>query len=119
VTVRKWLTTAAVAAGLGLGSTLSASASDKTEYTFGSLRAPTPEAARVQAEAWLKKAGKFDQAAFDKVWADTEASVLDRTVATLELGSPDAKAAMAAARNAESDAPKAIPAVLTDEKADG
>ena len=55
----------------------------------------TPEAAKAQAEAWLKKAGKFDQAAFDKIWAEEDASVLDRTLATLELGSADAKAIMA------------------------
>ena len=59
MTVRKWLTAAAVAAGLSLGSTLSAGAADpKTEYTFGTLRPATPEAGKVQAEAWLKKAGK-------------------------------------------------------------
>jgi len=99
VTFRKWLTTAVVAAGLGLGSTLPAAAdgvqvgngSTRAEYTFGSLRSVAPEAAKTQAEAWLKGVGKYDPAAFDKVWADAEASVLDRTVATLELGSPDAK----------------------------
>src|SRR4051812_40072926 len=91
VTVRKWLTTAVVAAGLGLGATLSATAADpsKAEYTFGSLKAATPEAAKAQAEAWLKKTGKFDQAAFNKIWAEAETSVLDRTLATLELGSPE------------------------------
>jgi hypothetical protein len=120
VTVRKWLTTAVVAAGLGLGSALPAPAADNTkaEYTFGSLRTTAPEAAKAQAEAWLKKVGKFDQAAFEKVWADADASVLDRTVATLELGSPEAKAAMAAARNAAVDAPKDVPAVIKDEKTD-
>ena len=95
MTVRKWLTTAVVAAGLGLGATLPAAAADtKTEYTFGTLRATAPEAAKAQAEAWLKKAGKFDQAAFDKIWAEDDASVLDRTIATLELGSADAKKVM-------------------------
>jgi hypothetical protein len=119
VTVRKLLTTAVVAAGLGLGSALSASAADpKAEYTFGSLRAATPEAAKAQAEAWLKKAGKFDQAAFDKVWSQEESSVLDRTLATLVLGSADAKAVMDVARKAADEAPKELPAVLKDEKAD-
>jgi hypothetical protein len=118
VTVRKWLTTAVVAAGLGLGSTLSASAGEKAEYTFGSLTAASPEAAKAQAQAWLQKAGKFDQAAFDKVWANEEASVLDRTLASLELGSPEAKAIMDQARNAANEAPKEVPALLKDEKAD-
>ena len=110
MTVRKWLTTAALSAGLGLGLVVPAAAADpKAEFTFGTLRATAPEAAKAQAEAWLKKAGKFDAAAFDKVWADADASVLDRTVATLELGSPEAKAAMAVARNAAAEAPKEVP----------
>jgi hypothetical protein len=118
VTVRKWLTTAVVAAGLGLGSALTAAAAEKAEYTFGSLTAATPDAAKAQAQAWLKKAGKFDQAAFDKIWAQEEASVLDRTLASLELGSPEAKAIMDQARNAANEAPKEVPALLKDEKAD-
>ena len=77
MTVRKWLTVAAVAAGLGLGATLPAAAADpKGEYTFGSLKAAPPEAAKAQAEAWLKKAGKFDQAAFDKIWTQDRKSVV-------------------------------------------
>ncbi|HEX3149609.1 MAG TPA: hypothetical protein VHR66_16155 [Gemmataceae bacterium] len=118
MSVRKWLTTALVAAGLALGSSVSANAADKAEYTFGSLRALTPEAGKAQAEAWLKKVGKFDQAAFDKIWSEAEVSVLDRTIATLELGNADAKAAMTAARNAAVEAPKAVPAIVKDEKAD-
>ena len=96
MTVRKWLTTAAVAAGLGLGATLPAGGS-RHQGRIHVRHAPghRPEAAKAQAEAWLKKAGKFDQAAFDKIWAEDEASVLDRTLATLELGSADAKKVMA------------------------
>ena len=118
MTVRKWLTVAAVAAGLGLGAMPAAAADTKAEYTFGSLKATAPAAAQAQAEAWLKKAGKFDQAAFEKVWTQEEASVLDKTLATLELGSPDAKKVMDAGRIATAEAPKAVPAVLKDEKQD-
>ena len=119
MSARHWLAPAAVATGLWLGLAPPGGAADpKAEYTFGSLKAATPEAAKAQAEAWLKKAGKFDQAAFDKVWADADASVLDRTVATLELGSPEARKAMDAARNAAAEAPKEVPAVLKDDKAD-
>jgi hypothetical protein len=119
VTVRKWLTTAALSAGLGLGLVVPAGAADpKAEFTFGTLRAMAPDVAKAQAEAWLKKAGKFDQAAFDKVWAEADVSVLDKTIATLELGSDEAKKAMAIARNAAVEAPKEIPAVLKDEKQD-
>lgn len=119
MTVRKWLTVGAVAAGLGLGMSLPASAADiKSQYSFGSLRTLAPDAAKVKAESWLKKAGKFDQAAFDKVWAQEEASVLDRTLASLELGSADAKAILAAANNSAAVAPKEVPAFLKDEKQD-
>ncbi len=118
MTVRRWLTTACVAAGLGLGAILPAAAADpKAEFTFGTLRSQTPEAAKAQAEAWLKKAGKFDQIAFDKVWNEAEVSVLDRTLATFELGSDEAKTILAAGRNSAAEAPKQIPAVLKDEKA--
>jgi hypothetical protein len=118
VTVRKWLTTAVAAAGLGLGVTPSAGAGEKVEYTFGALTVAAPEDAKAQAEAWLKKVGKFDAAAFEKVWANGEASVLDRTLASLELGSPEAKAVMDQARNAAAEAPKGVPALLRDDKAD-
>jgi hypothetical protein len=119
--VRSWLTSAAVAAGLVLGlmPPPAGAADPKADYTFGSLKATPPDVARAKAEAWLKSVGKFDAAAFEKVWADADASVLDRTVASLELGSPDAKAAMAAARNAATEAPKQVPALIADEKADG
>jgi hypothetical protein len=119
VTVRKWLTTAALSAGLGLGLVVPAGAADpKAEFTFGTLRATPPEAAKAEAAAWLKKAGKFDQAAFDQVWNQADVSVLDKTLATLELGSDEAKKVMALARNAMADAPKQVPAVLKDDKQD-
>jgi hypothetical protein len=119
VFVRQALTIAGVAAGLWLGHAPPGEAAQpKAELTFGTLRAATPEVAKAQAEAWLKKAGKFDQAAFDKIWAEPEASVLDRTLATFELGSDDARKVLAAARNSDKDAPKEVPAILLDEKQD-
>jgi hypothetical protein len=119
VFVRNALTGVAVAAGLWLGlAPPGEAASPKAEFTFGSLRAATPEAGKAQAEAWLKKVGKFDQAAFDKIWAEQDLSVLDRTLASLELGSADAKAVLAVARNAEKEAPKEVPAILLDTKQD-
>ena len=119
MTVRKWLTTAVVAAGLGLGATTAARPPTPRPSTPSARsRPPTPEAAKAQAEAWLKKAGKFDQAAFDKVWAEDEASVLDRTIATLELGSAEAKKVMDAGPQRRDRAPKDVPAILKDEKPD-
>jgi hypothetical protein len=119
VTVRKWLTTAALSAGLGLGLVVPAAAADpKAEFTFGTLRATAPEAAKAQAAAWLQKTGKFDQAAFDQVWSQADVSVLDKTIATLELGSDEAKKIMTIARNAIVEAPKEVPAFLKDTKQD-
>ena len=119
MSARQWLTSAAVAAGLWLGLAPPGGAAEtKAEYTFGSLKAATPEAGKAQAEAWLKKVGKFDPAAFEKIWAQAEASVLDRTLATLELGSDDAKKVMTTARQAAVEAPKEVPAVLKDAKQD-
>jgi hypothetical protein len=45
-------------------------------------------------------------------------SGLDKTLATLELGSDDAKKLMSIARNAAVEAPKEVPAFLKDEKQD-
>ena len=117
--VRHTLTSVAVAAGLWLGlAPPGEAAQPKTEYTFGSLRAATPEAGKALAEAWLKKAGKFDQTAFDRIWSQDEVSVLDRTLAKYELGSEDAKKVLAIGRKSAIEAPKEVPAVLLDEKQD-
>ncbi|HJZ90687.1 MAG TPA: hypothetical protein VKE40_07410, partial [Gemmataceae bacterium] len=119
MTVRRWPLAAGLAAATCLGGVVPASAADpKAEYTFGTLKTTAPDVAKAQAEAWLKKAGKFDQAAFNQIWADEDVSVLDRTLATLELGSADAKTILATARNAAIEAPKDVPAVLKDEKQD-
>jgi hypothetical protein len=74
--------------------------------------------AKSQAEAWLKKAGKFEQKAFDEIWNNADASVLDRTLATLEFGNPDAKAVLELARKAAHEAPKEVPSILKDVKQD-
>ena len=63
VRLRTWLS-ALVAAAI-LGSPAWAAESTPAVYTFGTLKAPTVEAARAQAQAWLEKAGQFDQKAFD------------------------------------------------------
>ena len=105
MTIRQWLTSAALSAALGLGAVMPAAAAEKkVEYTFGSLQAVSVEAAKAQAGAWLKTANPTaDAVAFAKIWADEDASVLDRTLATLELGSADAKKILADARNADRD----------------
>lgn len=120
MTIRKWLLVSAVSLGVGFGAFAPVNAAEtktKVEYTFGALHSATPENAKASAEAWLKSTGKaYDTTAFAKIWANEEVSVLDRTLASLELGSDDAKKIMAAARNAATVAPKEVPAILKDEK---
>jgi len=114
------LTAAALSTGLVFGSTLPAVAAEKTknEFTFGALRTTAPDAAKTQAETWLKAAGKFDQKAFDAVWAQEDLTVLDKVADTLKLGSADAAKILAASAAADKDAPNAVPALLKDKKQD-
>jgi len=88
----------------------------KDTYTFGTLTSPSEVAVRVQAANWLKEAGKYDASrqAFDAVWADKDATLLDRVAATLSLGDPAAARLLAEARDSRSPAPTALPAVLQD-----
>jgi hypothetical protein len=120
VIVRKWLASVALTTGFILGGSAVTSAAEtkteKTEYTFGNMRAASLETARDQAATWLKSTGKFDQAAFDKIWTNEDATVLDRVVDTLKIGSTDAAKLMADALNADKTAPKAVPAFFKDEK---
>ncbi len=120
--LRKWLTAAALSASIVLGATLPAVSGERkqTEFTFGALRAATPEAAKAQCEAWLKSTGKMNEQAFETAWTSTD-SVLDKVVATLKIGSPEAATILGASANAEKDPPKQVPDLIKDVKknADG
>jgi hypothetical protein len=118
VNVRQWLSASAVAAGIVLGqATPTLWADTKVEYTFGSLRPLAAEEAKTKTETWLKSTGKpFDATELAKIWKAEGTSVLEKTLASLELGSDDAKTILAAARNSAEVAPKEIPAILKDEK---
>lgn len=124
MTIRQWLASATLSAGFGLTLTIPTYAADKPvdkkiEYTFGSLQAVSVESAKAQAEAWLKKsAPTADMGKFSEIWKNEDNSVLDKTLATLELGSADAKKILADAKDADRDAPKAVPAIIKDEKQD-
>jgi tetratricopeptide (TPR) repeat protein len=86
--------------------------------SFGTLRAPAPDAARSQALDWLKGVGKADDAtlkAFDALWT-SDKPLLDKVAATLELGDADAAKLLQEARNADSAAPLEVPALLKDAK---
>lgn len=86
---------------------------------FGSLKAPSIDKARADAKAWLKSVGKDDaatQAKFDKIWKDTDRSVLDRVADTLALGNEEAAKLLAEVADTTSPAPMAVPTIFTDAK---
>jgi hypothetical protein len=128
VTVRKWLAAVAVPLVTGVVGAApdpaapapapSAATPAKAVYGFAALRAVPADAAREKAEAWLKAAGKFDQARFDAVWADAGRPAADRTVESLLAGLPEAASAFDQARKADGPAPAAAPAFVADAKLD-
>jgi hypothetical protein len=121
VTIRKLLAAAALSTGLVAIDVDTASAADpakKPAFGFSTLKASTPESAKAKSEAWLKSVGKFDQAAFDKVWADESRTVLDRTADSLAIGNPEVAAILADVRKIDAVAPAVTPAILKDAKQD-
>jgi hypothetical protein len=111
---------AVVAAGVTAATpALAAEPAKKPSFGFSAMKAATPEAAKAKAAAWLKSVGKFDQAAFDKVWANDRRSVLDRTADSLALGSTEAESLLANVRKADAPPPAEVPGVLKDDKQDG
>jgi len=90
----------------------------KTVDAFGSLRAPSADKARSQAQDWLKSTGKMDEAAFNKIW-EGEGSLLDKVAETLCLGEPEAAKVLAEARDHDKAAPKEVPAIIRDTKVNG
>jgi hypothetical protein len=82
------------------------------------LKSPTQEEARAQALKWLKAEGKSDAASlqkFKKLW-DSERPLVDKVSETLSLGSKAAAEELEKARNADADAPIAVPSLLKDTK---
>src|SRR5205823_6898926 len=87
-------------------------------YTFGALKAPTVEAARAQALAWLEGVGKTDdasRAAFQAIW-ESDKPLLERVAETLALGDAEVAKLLAEARDPAAPAPKEVPAILRDNK---
>ena len=120
--IRKLLAATAFAAGLAAVDATPAMAADPSKaaptFGFSTLKAATPEAAKARSEAWLKSVGKFDEAAFNQIWAKESLTVLDRTADSLALGSPEAKAILENVRKLDAPAPATTPALLTDAKSD-
>jgi hypothetical protein len=120
VTIRKLFAAAAVSAGLAVFASPATAAepAKKPVFGFSTMKAATAEAAKAKAEAWLKSVGKFDQTAFDKIWADEKRTVLDRTADSLALGNTEAADLLARVRKIDAPAPAEVPGFLKDEKQD-
>jgi hypothetical protein len=121
VSFRNWIyVLALVIPLLGSPALVGADRSRSKEATsFGTLKAPSLEAARSQALDWLKSAGKTDAATlqeFDALWSQTDRSVLDLVTATFALGDPEAAKLLAEARDPQAPAPTKVPDMLKDPK---
>ncbi len=91
----------------------------KKPPSFGTLDAASADAVKVQAQAWLKAAGKTDAGTSDKfeaIWKQTDRPVLDRLADSFALGNADAAQMMAEARDQLAPAPTKIPDMLRNEK---
>lgn len=115
--MKRLLLTALLSAGL-LGANLARADEKKEtkELAFGSLEALTAEAAQAKALAWLKEAGKVDQAKFDAIWKQKDRTILDKLADTFALGNPEVAKMLANARDVGIPAPVETPAILKDDK---
>jgi len=87
----------------------------KDTSSFGVLQAPKAEAAKAQAQDWLKATGKMDEAAFAAIW-DSDKPTLDKVALTFALGDTDAAQLLTQARDDSVPAPMSVPALLKDTK---
>jgi hypothetical protein len=119
VSLRHWflaLTCAVPLVGLSAAPALAKNKPAKEPISFGTLAAPSPEAARSQALNWLKGVGKTDAATlkeFEALWAQ-DRPLLDKVAGTLALGDAEAAKLLAEARDPSAPAPTAVPAAIKD-----
>ena len=106
--MRKLFAAAAVSAGLAVTATPAFAAEPAAKPTFGfsTMKAAAPDAA------------KYDEVAFNRVWADEKRTVLDRTADSLALGNSEVAALLANVRKPDAAAPAEVPAILKDDKQD-
>lgn len=85
-------------------------------YSFSTLKAPTAEAIRTKADAWLKtiKADDATIAKFADIWSKDNQPVQDRLIESLTAVLPEAAKLMADARDVGTPAPKELPALFKD-----
>jgi hypothetical protein len=120
VKIRKLLAVAALSVSLTATDASAADPAKKPAPAFGfsTLKSATPDVAKAKVATWLKSINKFDEAAFNKVWADETKTVLDRTADSLALGNSEAAAILANVRKFDAPAPVETPALLKDAKQD-
>jgi len=85
-------------------------------YNFGTLRAASVETARSQAQDWLARSGKADEATrkqFEAIWAKADCPLLDKVAATLALD-PAAAQLLKDSADITRGVPKEVPSILTD-----
>lgn len=123
MSVHKWLTSATVVAGTLTAIPVPAAeagseAAVRPAFSFGTLKATTPEAAKAKLTAWLRGIGRLDAAKLDAVWSQEGRSVSDRTLDSIILGLPDVAGLIATARDLSAPAPLEVPAILHDPRLD-
>ena len=87
-------------------------------YSFGSLKSSSVETARTQAQAWLAKIGKADDATrkqFEAIWAQTDRPLLDKIGDTLSLDADTAKI-LKNVNDLTVNVPKEVPSAIKDKK---
>jgi hypothetical protein len=121
VTIRQWLRSTAFAVGILAGppTLMAADQPSKPVFAFANLKSASVADAKAKAEAYLKKAGTFNEAAFNEIWSQDNRTVLDRTADSLAMSNTEAAAALASARNGDAPAPVALPGFIKDPAVDG
>jgi len=93
-------------------------AQERKQLAFGAMEAMSADVAKTKAAAWLKEAGKTDQASTDKfeaIWKQTDRTVLDRLADTFALGNADAAKILTEARHPLSPAPVKVPDIIKND----
>lgn len=119
--MKRYILKAALAVVMGVGLTGHATAAERPTRTPANLTlpAPTPDAVREQALAWLKTVDKDDPATreqFDVIWANGTRAMADLVADTLALGDGDAAKLLVQARDPQAPAPTDVPSLLLDGK---
>lgn len=90
----------------------------RAQQGFGTLETASEASIKAKAAAWLKEAGKTDQAtqgSFEALWSQKDRTIVDRLGETFALGNADAAKLLAEARDPKAIPAMEVPAILKDE----